>query len=165
MRGAVGVLMVLLAAGCVGTARTEQAFTINSGDQSTATTSVTLNIANDLAVASACVSNTGAAPWTVFDRPPIDPQVATWHVPWSLDDATGPRVVTMAFVNAVGATMTATAQSIYFAVFPSIATATRVSGGYPSDTFDEYQGQNKFGADPGDMVRPATGSRLLFTGE
>ncbi|MDD2999561.1 MAG: hypothetical protein PHV05_10915, partial [Candidatus Riflebacteria bacterium] len=128
------------------------------GESTTATATVhlTFMVTDPSGVASARVSNDGST-WTTFLNPALNPSSYTWN----LTSSAGLKTVYIIFTDKVGHAGAPTSQQIEY--FPSftIFVGSRDDRTYPTDTYDEYTGQNKYGAQrSSDTEAPNQGTSL-----
>ena len=146
-------------------------FLINDGDRTTATSNVrlTFHVNDPSGVAEAQVSNDGVI-WTSGGSPFLQPALGTGtYTPWQLDTTGGSlKTVHCRFKDAsgVGHLSPIFTQTISYYPFTALRRDARDSNVYPVDTYDEYRGQNKYGADRSvasdTRAAEASGSSLLL---
>ncbi len=139
------------------------AFYINKKDgefvgESTTATSVvrlTFTVSDPSGISKAAISNNGST-WVSFLNPALDPA----SHPWTLDLTPGPKTVHAIFTDGLGHASAVMQQNIeYWPVYKAFI-GTRADQNYPTDTYDEYYGQNKYGADRKDASAPQQGTSL-----
>ncbi|HPT47453.1 MAG TPA: hypothetical protein PLM07_16340, partial [Candidatus Rifleibacterium sp.] len=127
------------------------------GEQTTATSAVhlTFTVSDPSGVAKAAVSNNGTV-WTNLLNPLLDPA----SHPWVLDLTPGLKTVRVIFTDGIGHVSAEMQQNIEFWPIYRAFTGTRADQNYPTDTYEEYFGQNKYGSPRTDPNAPGTGVSL-----
>jgi len=123
---------------------------LDLGEPMTATTGVYLTfMASDSSfIAKAEGSNDGTTWKTILDNPLLNHLEPTASYPWTLDLATGLKTVYVIFTDGLGHSAQFSQTIELLKLDDHVATGTRFDDQriYPTDTYDEYSGQNKYGA-------------------
>lgn len=127
------------------------------GEETTATSVVylTFTVSDPSGIAKAEVSNNGIV-WVTLTDPLLDPA----SHPWVLDLTPGVKTVSVILTDGLGHATALTQKTIEFWPLYKVFVGTRDDRSYPVDTYDEYYGQNKYGAPRKDAGAPGLGSSL-----
>ena len=101
------------------------------------------------------VSNNGTT-WTTWNSPVLDPASYSW----TLDLVPGLKTVWVMVTDGIGHTTSPFSQTIEYWPGYQAHKGTRDERSYPTDTYDEYSGQNKYGSPRTDPNAPSTGVSL-----
>lgn len=127
------------------------------GESTTATSVVylTFTVSDPSGIAKAQISNNGTV-WTTVNNPLLDPA----SYPWTLDLVPGFKTVSVIFTDGLGHASPLAQQTIEFRPSYKVFIGTRDDRSYPTDTYEEYYGQNKYGSPRKDASAPNQGSSL-----
>jgi len=127
------------------------------GESTTATSVVhlTFTVDDPSGVAKVQVSNNGTT-WTTWNNPVLDPASYSW----ALDLVPGLKTVWVMVTDGIGHTTSPASQTIEYWPGYQAHKGTRDERSYPTDTYDEYSGQNKYGSPRTDPNAPSTGVSL-----
>lgn len=141
----------------------DDAFFINKkagvalGEASTATTTVylTFTITDPTGISRAEISNDGST-WVIMDFPALSPASHKWN----LEPSPGIKTVSIIFTDGTGHATPVAQQTIEYRPQYRAYKGNRDERSYPTDTYDEYYGQNKYGSPRTDANSPGTGVSL-----
>ena len=127
------------------------------GESTTATSVVylTFTVSDPSGIAKAQISNNGTV-WTTINNPLLTPA----SYPWTLDLVPGFKTVSVIFTDGLGHASPLAQQTIEFRPSYKVFIGTRDDRSYPTDTYEEYYGQNKYGSPRKDASAPNKGSSL-----
>lgn len=129
-------------------------------EMTTASSSVFITLfTNDPAgITSAKISNDG-----LFFETWNTPQLSPASYAWQLEESAGTKTVYMKFYNADADESEVVTQQISY--YPNFKThsGSQADKTYPAGAYDEYPGENKYGAERTSSSQPVTGTSLRLT--
>ena len=123
----------------------------------TRTVHISLDVADPSGVSKAQFSHDGVN-WIKTVNNPKNYGVTSYS--WQLEDTPGIRRVYMRFEDGIGHVSLPQAKEIGYYPSSGIFEGTIGDDSYPTDTYDEYRGQNKYGTDRSNSVNPVGGKSL-----
>ncbi|GAB4272861.1 MAG: hypothetical protein Kow0029_12010 [Candidatus Rifleibacteriota bacterium] len=126
---------------------------IDEQTTSTSTVYITLSVADPSGIASASISNDGVN-WTTWLNPALYSASHSWVL------TPGDNTIRLLIEDTVGHVSPEKQKTIKYNPSVLLETGDRDSKIYPVDTYDEYQGQNKYGSDKSEQSVPNEGKSL-----
>lgn len=126
----------------------------------TASSSVLITLfTNDPAgITSAKISNDG-----IFFETWNTPQLSPASYAWTLEESPGIKTVYMKFYNTDADESEVVTQQIGYYPYFKTHSGNQVDKTYPAGAYDEYPGENKYGAERTSNSQPVTGTSLILT--